>query len=59
MANAGIPDIFGKKVHSNLINAQLKFAKRQRDHTVWWKPSMQLERNILDASIEEFKCKRL
>jgi hypothetical protein len=24
-----------------------------------WKPNMQLERNILDASIDEFKCKRL
>jgi len=59
VANAGIPDIFGKKVQSNLINAQQKFAKRQRDHTVWWKPSIQLERNILDASMEEFTCKRL
>lgn len=59
VANAGIPDIFAKKVQGNLINAQQEFAKRQRDHTVWWKPSMQLERNILDASIEEFKCKRL
>ena len=59
VANAGIPDIFAEKVQSNLINAQQEFAKRQRDHTVWWKPSMQLESNILDASIDEFKCKRL
>ncbi len=59
VATAGIPDIFAEKVQSNLINAQQEFAKRQRDHTVWWKPSMQLERNILDASIDEFKCKRL
>ncbi len=59
VANAGIPDIFSKKVQGNLINAQQEFAKRQRDHTVWWKPNMQLERNILDASIDEFKCKRL
>ena len=59
VANAGIPDIFVEKVQSNLINAQQEFAKKQRDHTVWWKPSMQLERNILDASIDEFKCKRL
>ena len=59
VATAGIPDIFAGKVQSNLINAQQEFAKRQRDHTVWWKPSMQLERNILDASIDEFKCKRL
>ncbi len=59
VANAGIPDIFAEKVPSNLINAQQEFAKRQRGHTVWWKPSMQLDRNILDASIDEFKCKRL
>lgn len=59
VANAGIPDIFAEKIKSNLINAQQEFAKRRRDHTVWWKPSMQLERNILDASIDEFKCKRL
>ena len=59
VANAGIPSIYSEKVQGNLINAQQKFAKRQRDNTVWWKPSMQLERNLLDASIDEFKCKRL
>ena len=59
VANAGIPDIYAEKVQGNLINARQEFAKRQRDHTVWWKPNMQLERNILDASIDEFKCKRL
>ena len=59
VATAGIPDIFAEKIQSNLINAQQEFAKRQRDHTVWWKPSMQLERNILDASIDDFKYKRL
>ena len=57
VANAGIPGIYAEKVQGNLINAQQKFAKRQRDHTVWWKPGVQLERNILDASIDEFKCK--
>ena len=59
VANAGIPDIFTEKAQGNLINAQQEFAKRQRDHTVWWKPGMELERNILDASLDEFKCKRL
>ena len=59
VATAGIPDIFAEKVQSNLINARQEFAKRQRDHAVWWKPSMQLERNILDASIDDFKYKRL
>jgi len=59
VADAGIPEFLAEKGQGNLINAQKEFAKRQRDHTVWWKPSMQLERNILDASIDEFKCKRL
>ena len=56
---AGISSIFTEKVQGNIINAQQEFAKRQRDHTVWWKPDMQIERNILDAAINEFKCKRL
>jgi hypothetical protein len=59
VANAGIPNIFAEKVQGNLINAQQEFAKRKRDHSVWWKPGVQLESNILDASIGEFKCKRL
>ena len=59
VANAGISDIFAEKVQGNLINAQQEFAKRKRDHSVWWKPGVQLESNILDASIGEFKCKRL
>lgn len=54
-----ISSMFIEKEQGNVINAQQEFAKRQRDHAVWWKPNMQLERNILDASIDEFKCKRL
>jgi hypothetical protein len=50
---------YEEKVKSNIINTRQEFAKRQRDYTVWWKPDMQLERNILDASIGEFKYKRL
>ena len=50
---------YEEKVKSNIINARQEFAKRQRDYTVWWKPDMQLERIILDASIGEFKYKRL
>jgi hypothetical protein len=58
-AEAGIPEFFMEKTKDNVINAQQEFAKRKRDHTVWWKPNMQLERHILDASIGDFKCKRL
>jgi len=56
---AGISPIFMENEQDNIINAQQEFAKRQRDHAVWWKPDMQLERNILDAAINDFKCKRL
>ena len=59
VADAGIPEFLAEKGQGNLINAQQEFAKRQRDHAIWWKPSMQLERDILDASIGEFKCKQL
>ena len=56
---AGISPMFTQKTQENIINAQQEFAKRKRDHAVWWKPDMQLERNILDASIDEFKCEKL
>ena len=59
VAQAGTPGFFMEKTQGNVINAQQKFAKRKRDHTVWWKPNMKLERDILDASISDFKCKRL
>ncbi len=59
VSTAGISSIFMEKEQGNIINAQQEFAKRQRDHAVWWKPNMQLEQIILDASIDEFKCKRL
>ena len=59
VAKAGIPKIFMKEKQDNIINAQQEFAKKQRDHAVWWKPNIQLERDILDASIGDFKCKRL
>jgi hypothetical protein len=56
---AGMSTFFTQEKQDNVINAQKEFAKRKRDHAVWWKPDMQLERNILDAAIDEFKCKRL
>ena len=60
VAAAGIPDIFFiYKIRDNVINAQQEFVKRKRDHSVWWKPNMQLERDILDASIGDLKCKQL
>ncbi len=59
VAKAGIPEISMKEKQDNIINAQQEFAKKQRDHAVWWKPNMQLERDILDASIGDYKCKRL
>ena len=59
VAKAGIPEFFMKLTQDNVINAQQEFAKRKRDHAVWWKPNMQIERDILDASIGDFKCKRL
>jgi len=59
VSTAGISPMFTQKVTDNIVDAQQEFAKRKRDHAVWWKPDMQLERNILDASIDEFKCEML
>lgn len=59
VAKAGIPEFLMEEKQDNIINAQQEFAKKQRDHAVWWKPNMQLERDILDASIGDLKCKRL
>lgn len=59
VAKAGIPEFLMEEKQDNIINAQQEFAKKQRDHAVWWKSNMQLERDILDASIGDLKCKRL
>ena len=59
VADAGSIDFYEGVDKGNIINAQKRFALRRRDHTVWWEPNMKLERDILDASIDEFKCKRL
>ena len=59
VAKAGMPEFPVGKTRDNVINAQQEFAKRQRDHAVWWKPNVQIERDILDASIGDFKCNRL
>ena len=59
VTKAVTPEFFMEKTQDNIINAQQEFAKRKRDHTVWWKPNIKLERDILDASIGDFKCKRL
>ena len=59
VAAAGISPIYMEKPKDNIIDAQQEFAKRKRDHAVWWKPNMQIESDILDASIGDLKCKRL
>ena len=59
VAKAGMPEFPMEETRDNIINAQQEFAKRQRDHAVWWKPNVQIERDILDASIGDFKCNRL
>ena len=57
--NAGFPDFFVEEEPQNVINAQQEFAKRQRDHSVWWKPNSTLERQIFDAAMDQLKYRRL
>ncbi|MCP3682654.1 MAG: hypothetical protein GY861_08200 [bacterium] len=52
---AKFSDLSAKNSQSNVINARYPFTKKQ----LRWEPGMQLERNILDASIDEFKCERM
>lgn len=59
VVNSGLPNIFVEEESYNVINAQQEFAKRQRDHSVWWKPTPKLERNILDAALDQFEYRRL
>ena len=56
---AGFPNIFAGEAPPNVIDAQQKFAKRQRDHSVWWKPSATLEQQIWDAAMDQCKYRRL
>ena len=56
---AGFPPIFAGEAPPNVIDAQQKFAKRQRDHRVWWKPNATLERQIWDAAMDQCKYRRL
>lgn len=57
--NAGFPKLFVEEEPHNVINAQQEFAKRQRDHSVWWKPNATLEQQILDAAMDQCKYRRL
>jgi hypothetical protein len=56
---AGFPNIFFGETPPNVINARQEFAKRQRDHRVWWKPNATLERQIWDAAMDQCKYRRL
>lgn len=55
LLEAALSDFSKKKEKNNIINAQYAFTERR----LRWEPSVPLERNLLDASIDEFKCKRL
>lgn len=56
---AGFPNIFAGETPPNVIDARQEFAKRQRDHHVWWKPNARLEQRILDAAMNRCKYRRL
>ena len=56
---AGFPKFFFGEAPPNVIDARQAFAKRQRDHSVWWKPGARLEQQIWDAAMDKFKYRRL
>ena len=59
VVEASFPSFFVEDEPCNVINAQQKFAKRKRDHSVWWKPQAPLERKIIDAAMDRLKYRRL
>lgn len=59
VANAGAPNFIIEEGPHNVINAQREFAKKQRDHSVWWEPNTTLERQIMNAAMDQHKYHRL
>lgn len=59
VVDASFPNFFVEDEPHNVINAQQKFAKRKRDHSVWWKPHGPLKRKIFDAAMGRLKYRRL
>ena len=56
---AGIPDFNLKPHDPKVIEAGQRFAARARDHNVWWRPTPQLEEAIMQAVLDDRKCRRL
>jgi hypothetical protein len=42
-----------------VIEAAQRFAALRRDHSVWWRPSPELEEAIIQAALGHAKCRRL
>jgi hypothetical protein len=56
---AGEP-IFSSRIRDpKIINAERQFAIRRRDHSVWWKPSPQLEEEISKIGLGKRKCRSI
>ena len=56
---AGSPHFDLKPHDPKVIEAAQRFAARRRDHSVWWRPSPELEEAIMEAALDDRKCRRL
>ena len=56
---AGSPHLNLKPHDPKVIEAAQRFAARRRDHSVWWRPSLELEEAIIQAALGHRQCRRL
>lgn len=56
---AGLPRFKLESADRSVIEAQQRFAKRRRDHSVWWKPDSRLESVIVRAALDRRNFRRL
>jgi hypothetical protein len=56
---AGSPHLNLKPRDPKVIEAAQRFAARRRDHSVWWRPSPELEEAIVEVALGHRECRKL
>jgi hypothetical protein len=56
---AGMPDFNVEPRVRNVIAARQRFAARRRDHSVWWRPTSRLQRDIMQAALDDRRYRRV
>ncbi len=56
---AGMPDFNVEPRVRNVIAARQRFAACRRDHSVWWRPTARLQRDIMQAALDNRRYRRV